>query len=707
MNLPRPSAFASSSEIHALPRAGPSSRPPESPSLSRCYRFGLTTRPDTTEGSQDTELQQILQKLFDASQLLAIPSPFGRGDGQAWTHSEQHYPTLLQWKQQHVPALLSHIGKLLEQLSTISDAEDAGKDTSGPVDLVLGHVVCAVARYLSPEPVGLVPSSKSCRDNFDVPQDDGWTDERTQTRARSALNELFHSARTWNEPTAPSLAKALLTDYIKPIFTEVASSSSASQSSIDPATGRKKAPAPGSAFISHLDANLGQHRFQSAAEDNDASDFVPKRFAFSLSADSLRSTIAGSETSLPVEALQSLAERNEALGCINVLAWCLDNLQLTTESDWSSVWPLLVPPLLTLLEHPQPRFRLRGSMLVHKLLIRPSDGEDAHGQDARMREVVLGKILTRTGIGSLLERALHANLTYIHDKQYAAGLLWQSIGALRQLILLTTYPIAWRDPLQPLFEHPSNANGANAGWAGTALDYADDCGKRRMEALFRLVSEAILSTWSYLPLPPSSTRLGRELVNVTCSAYFVLANDLAAPVLNDTADTSSLSAEQGAKKESVGLGGMARFLDVTLDWIFRSWISNVAFDHTDQITTSLRVLEVASRLLFPSQSGVTSAENATKQNVLDNEPDVHPSSLPSFTSLILLSVAKCYISALESPLRSSTTRTEASADARWKQLEHRLTRLMVTLSIVDSTVEPRWAEMVKVDQRLSALLPSQ
>ncbi|SPC66692.1 uncharacterized protein UHOD_02181 [Ustilago sp. UG-2017b] len=697
VNLPTPSALSSSSGIEVLSKAGPSVKLLDALAPTRSYSFGLTTLPGV-EAIQDNELRKTLEQLFELSQLLIVPSPFGRGNGQAWTHSEQLYPALLQWKRQQVPGLLSRVAQLLKQLDATNNSTGSIEDTSVLILLVLGHVVCALARYLFLEPLDLAPSQTPSSVAVEAPRDDGWTDETIQSKARSALNGLSRSVSTRKHDT-PTLAKSLLTDYIKPIFSEVASSSSASMSSIDPATGRKKAPAPGSAFISHLNANLGQHRFQSVAEDSDALNLAPRRFALALSVEYLRSTVVEDVASLSDSALQGLTERNEALGCINVLSWCLDNLQQRTESEWSSVWPLLVPPLLTLLEHPQPKFRLRGSMLVHKFLLRPSLGGQTDGsQDGRTREVVVGRILVRTGIGSLLERALHSNLTYVHDEKYAAGLLFHSIGALRRLILLTTYPIAWRDSSQPLFETPYSAEAGYSGSVSATLDQPDDCGKRRMEALSRLVSEGILSTWSYLPLPPSSTRLGCELVKVTCSAYMVLANDLAAPVLSENAGTEAEESQKG----TVALGGVARFLDVTLDWIFRSWLSNVAFDHTDQIVTTTQVLDVACRLLFPSLSGAGCAEDAGKKEHYGNF-DVSPSSVHSFTGIILLSVAKCWISALESSQRTSTVKTEASGQARWQELQRRLTQLMANLSLVDSSVQPRWTEMVKVDQRLAAL----
>ncbi|CDW98904.1 hypothetical protein [Sporisorium scitamineum] len=610
--------------------------------------------PQEAEASLDTNLSSILSRLVTLSQLLAIPTQFASGDGQAWTHSEQHYPVLLQWKEQQVPALLAQVEQLLGELAG-SNVSNLPQTSSKSVELVLGHVVCAVSRYL---PAYSVAFNSEPSPSHRVSLQDGWTSNLSETKARSVLATLRKASPSDSLPASSTIAKALLTDYIKPIFRETASSSSASTSSVNSETGRRNPPAAGSLFISYLDANLGQHRFSSADQDSDAANLAPQRFSLHLSHKTLR-TNASQDSGGDV---QSLVERNEALGCVNVLSWCLDALRLESESDWSEVWPLVVPPLLTLLEHPQPRFRLRGSVVVHQLLLKPSqsfEAGDAEQIAPGRRQKVLGNMLVRTGIGSLLERTLHVNLTYIHD-QHAPALLEHSISALRQLILLTTHPIAYRETQAPL------------DMSSTGLDAEYDCGKHRMEALFRLLSEGVLSTWSYLPLPPSGTRLGREVVNVTCSAYMILVNDLAPPL----------------SPHRTTLGGAARFLNVTLDWIFRSWLSNVAFDHTDQVDSTINVLTLADRLLFPSEPSQVRDSGA-------------PWASRRSIGLMLSSVAKCWIQAVESHLRSSR-----QVGLRWDELERWLSRLLVKVSQADHSVEARWSELVKLDQRLEVLLPS-
>lgn len=673
MILPKPPTLAGSAGIEALSSPSAASHLTASPPQPR-YRFGLTSLAQIDADISNHDLNAVLEQLLDCARLLTVPSLFSHGDGQAWTLSEEHSPTLLQWREQEVSLLLSQVSKLLEQLASRSASTAVPREDERLTELVVGHVLCAVAKYISPTHTQDLGESASAE------LDDGWISKSAQSQARSSLDKLPQVLASSALPGPSSLAEGLLVDYIKPIFREVASSSSASTSAFDPDTGRRKAPAAGSTFVSHLDAHLGQHRFQSAAEDSDASNLAPKRFQLSLPSETVKSGATSSHaTTLSDDAISSLIERNEALGCINVLAWCLDSLQLRTESEWTSVWPLLVPPLITLLEHTQPRFRVRGAQLVQRLLARPSEQDSQGNSDVRSRQVVLGKLLIRTGIGSLLERALHVNLTYVHDENYAPALLSHSIGALRQLILLTTHPIAYRGPDQHQLESPSLRPSQDI--AGTALDHPDDCGKGRMETLFTLLSEGVLSTWSYLPLPPSSTRLGRELVNVTCSAYMVLAADLAAPALPDG---------------EASIGGMARFLDVSIDWIFRSWVSNVAFDHTDQIPATIQVLGLASRLLFPAESFSTQGSGQSSSNT---------STSCRFTGMILVSIAKCWVSAQGSHLRGSS-QSRGDTGARWEALQDSLASLLAQLAAIDSSVDSRWAELVKLDGRLALLLPS-
>lgn len=663
--LPRPIGFTGDSGVLNLPSTNLSLLvPPNSTTTNCCYQFGLTELPLKAQASIDNGLFDVLSRLFTLSQLLAVPTLFGRGDGQVWTHSEQQYPALLRWKEQRVPSLLAQLSESLQQLNK-SNASSASGATSQTVHLVLGHVVCAVARYLPLSPTFIDPGSTAPPT---APHQDGWISEASSTQARVILSGL-HSQ---HPPSTSAIAPALLSDYIKPIIREAASSSSASISSVNPQTGRKNPPAAGSQFISPLDTNLGQHRFQSAGEDGDASNLVPRKFGAQLSNEVLEKV--GLEASFGTG--EACDDRNEALGCVNVLAWCLDHLQLEVESDWVDAWPLVVPALLTLLEHPQPRFRLQGSWLVHRLLSRPSRSEhvtedmvEADPSAVRRRENVVGKMLIRTGIGSLLERGLHVNLTYVHDAEYAPALLYHSIGSLRQLILLTTHRIAYRDPSEPLLAPPLIAPSEIKNTA--SIDDRNDCGRRRMEALFRLVSESILSTWSYLPLPPASTRLGRALVDVTCSAYMMLADDLCPPL------------------PFKSLGGSARFLDVSIDWIFRSWLSHLTLDHMDQLSITIKVIRLASRLLFCNAS--------------EAEPEIGTST--RFLALILSSTAKCYISSLESRLRTRS-HTATAASALLSQLDESLATFLETLSRSNASVASRWAQLVKLDQRLEALLPS-
>ncbi len=67
--------------------------------------------------------------------------------------------------------------------------------------------------------------------------------------------------------------------------------------------------------------------------------------------------------------------------------------------------------------------------------------------------------------------------------------------------------------------------------------------------------------------------------------------------------------------------------------------------------------------------------------------------------MMLVGVARCWISTLESPLRTD------KREGRWEELKQSLIALLARLSQLDPSVAPRWARLVKVDPRLEGLSP--
>ncbi|KAG8993761.1 hypothetical protein FRB93_001915 [Tulasnella sp. JGI-2019a] len=109
----------------------------------------------------------------------------------------------------------------------------------------------------------------------------------------------------------------------------------------------------------------------------------------------------------------------EGQGCWNTLRWCIGNLE---QSDFETLWPLLIPPLMTMLDDHDLYFRIAAIKILQILLHR-----------------VDGSLLKRTGIESLFAASLSISVTYYNDAE-APKLLLEAIKCSQQLIELTTPP---------------------------------------------------------------------------------------------------------------------------------------------------------------------------------------------------------------------------------------------------------------------------
>ncbi|KAG8977881.1 hypothetical protein FRC05_000409 [Tulasnella sp. 425] len=104
-------------------------------------------------------------------------------------------------------------------------------------------------------------------------------------------------------------------------------------------------------------------------------------------------------------------------GCWNTLRWTVSQLQ---RDDFEKLWPLLIPPLMTLLDDYQTIFRIKGIQVLHGLL-----------------EQVDGNLLKRTGIASLFSNSLLNSINRSTDPEIALILPLAS-RTLQMLIALTT-----------------------------------------------------------------------------------------------------------------------------------------------------------------------------------------------------------------------------------------------------------------------------
>ncbi|KAI0773742.1 hypothetical protein C8Q74DRAFT_1417939 [Fomes fomentarius] len=105
------------------------------------------------------------------------------------------------------------------------------------------------------------------------------------------------------------------------------------------------------------------------------------------------------------------------LAISDVISWCITHTDARTVER---LWHLYIPPIMTLLDDHQARYKLQGARLVSQLLyVTPAD------------------LLRRTGIDTLLLTSLKTCLTFLHDPE-TPKLVRATVSATLRLIDLTT-----------------------------------------------------------------------------------------------------------------------------------------------------------------------------------------------------------------------------------------------------------------------------
>ncbi|KAG8847294.1 hypothetical protein FRB96_001628 [Tulasnella sp. 330] len=173
----------------------------------------------------------------------------------------------------------------------------------------------------------------------------------------------------------------------------------------------------------------------------------------------------------------------EGRGCWNTLKWCISNLE---RGDYELLWPSLIPPLMTILDDHDLKFRITAIEILQELIRR-----------------VDRTLLKRTGIESLFAASLSISITYYNDPE-APVLLLEAVNCSRQLIELTAIPES-----QDRFERLSDLT--TRAIIGGAWLYAGDklpIMEASIEALIPLVSALHIGTCrpSSLSYPKTSFR---------------------------------------------------------------------------------------------------------------------------------------------------------------------------------------------------------
>lgn len=300
-------------------------------------------------------------------------------------------------------------------------------------------------------------------------------EEKTQAVARSIVLAVLGQQQQQSATVA--LARHVLAHYIKPLF------SATQTDSVRTDTGRAASRPAGL-----VDNPL--HRATSTAKE----DIVWKGGGLDLpSTAAIR--VLGEPMLLQVEG----DHRNAALGSCHVLGAACQSLgrdvttRATTTAEeavdaWSDLWPLVLPPLLTLLEDAGPRFRLAGARILATSLLSPSSVE------ARLRAASL---IGRTGLAPLLFAALETSFAYAASSSdpYAAPLLEASTDAHIRLALL----------LQPR--------------PGSGSD--DDEHSQRVR-LYTVLDDAVLRIWAYSSTSSSSPASPSDNDESSCEPTDVL-----------------------------------------------------------------------------------------------------------------------------------------------------------------------------------------
>ncbi|KAF8630055.1 hypothetical protein AX15_003138 [Amanita polypyramis BW_CC] len=105
------------------------------------------------------------------------------------------------------------------------------------------------------------------------------------------------------------------------------------------------------------------------------------------------------------------------LGIGNVILWCLKHFD---RDYYERIWHLLIPPIMTMLDDYEPKYKLIGVIIVREMM-----------------KTVPGTLLKRTGVEGLIRSALINCLVHLQDEE-SPNLIRESITAHVELTVLTT-----------------------------------------------------------------------------------------------------------------------------------------------------------------------------------------------------------------------------------------------------------------------------
>ncbi|PPQ65475.1 hypothetical protein CVT26_000115 [Gymnopilus dilepis] len=138
-------------------------------------------------------------------------------------------------------------------------------------------------------------------------------------------------------------------------------------------------------------------------------------------------------------------------GIDKVVLWCVHNIE---KDAYESLWHLLIPPVMTLLDDFEASHKLEGVLVIQEMLRHvPSD------------------ILRRTGVDALFKQSLRAAMSHLHSPE-TPMLLKEAIATSISLVLLTTSAMVGTKPSSSRFDELASLLGE--GIISNIWLYAED-----------------------------------------------------------------------------------------------------------------------------------------------------------------------------------------------------------------------------------------
>ncbi|WFC93481.1 hypothetical protein MBRA1_000101 [Malassezia brasiliensis] len=341
---------------------------------------------------------------------------------------------------------------------------------------------------------------------------------------------------------------------------------------------------------------------------------------------------------------------DDGSGAPNVLAWCVHALAHGAPEAWERVWPLVVPPIMVLLDAPGAYPKLLGACVAGEMLL-----PEAHA-------CVPAELLRRTGLAELLDDALHSAMHHLSDAEVGAVLL--------SATLQTRYGLV------------------------RALYPAVDATSEAFEAYMRLFSDGILAALSYcappsasapaLRAPPGtalgSARLQHSLAGVACAWFWNafldwaagwIAHAFEATTSMDTAPQRSMTSVVNEITQQDTVGDEKPVSGVAHDWAEAAHVL---------LASVLQTLH-AVQAMVALAAEVDAAPPAPPALAIPTQlPGLH-----TYANEVVCASAQCYVS-----LTSLDVRDDGDALDEISGILQELRTLCATLHTLDPALDETW-----------------